>query len=121
MKYALANLLFLNFLHPDLPGLFADNRLHAVNGALWTLKIEVMFSLSVPLLVYAMRRWGHWQVMLLVYATSILYVYLIGWWGEHDGRSYGRSCSDSYPVRCAGLLLGVPCTTILSNLSAGGE
>ena len=66
-KYFGVNLLFLNFLQPDLPGVFVDNRLQAVNGALWTLKIEAMFYLAVPLLVWMMRKWGHWQVMLASY------------------------------------------------------
>jgi peptidoglycan/LPS O-acetylase OafA/YrhL len=48
IKYVLANLSFLNFLQLTLPGVFDNNKLAVVNGALWTLKIEVMFYLAFP-------------------------------------------------------------------------
>jgi peptidoglycan/LPS O-acetylase OafA/YrhL len=73
IKYIAANLVFLNFLHPDLPGLFANNTLQAVNGALWTLKIEVMFYLLVPVVVMMFRKFGRMRVMLLLYICSVVY------------------------------------------------
>ncbi len=69
-RYVGANLVFLNFLEPALPGLFADNRFTEVNGALWTLKIEVMFYLVLPLLgaimAWLKRQW--WVLVALLYA-----------------------------------------------------
>lgn len=75
MRYVGANLIFLNFLEPDLPGLFAGNRFTAVNGALWTLKIEVLFYALLPVLMMIMRRWGRWWPILLVcvYAAGELW------------------------------------------------
>lgn len=57
-KYVGANLCFLNFLHPDLPGVFdnAPNITASVNGALWTMKGEVLCYLSVPIVYKAIRR-----------------------------------------------------------------
>lgn len=73
LKYVSANLLFLNFLQSNLPGLFESNSLQAVNGALWTLKIEVMFYLSVPLVVMAFRKLGRMPVLLTLYICSVIY------------------------------------------------
>ena len=66
-RYVGANLIFLNFLQPDLPGLFEDQRLSVVNGALWTLKIEVMFYTLVPLLAWGLTRLGRaWWLAIVI-------------------------------------------------------
>lgn len=72
LKYIAANLVFLNFLQPNLPGLFESNAIQAVNGALWTLKIEVMFYLFVPLAVMAFRKFGRLTVIVALYIASVL-------------------------------------------------
>jgi peptidoglycan/LPS O-acetylase OafA/YrhL len=73
VKYVVGNLTFLNFLQPTLPGVFDTNKIAAVNGALWTLKIEVMFYLLVPLFVFLFRKFSHLQILILVYCLSVAY------------------------------------------------
>lgn len=73
LKYVVANLLFLNFLQPNLPELLEGNSLQAVNGALWTLKLEVMFYLCVPLAVLAFRKFGRLSVLIILYICSVIY------------------------------------------------
>ena len=58
ISYVLPNLAFLNFFEPTLPGLFEGHRNPAVNGALWTLKIEVMFYAALPVIWWFIRKPG---------------------------------------------------------------
>ncbi len=76
--YLAANLSYLNFLHPELPGLFQGNVVHAVNGALWTLKVEIAFYLSVPALVWIIGRVGAAPVLLSTYVLSSIYASFVG-------------------------------------------
>jgi peptidoglycan/LPS O-acetylase OafA/YrhL len=74
-KYLGANLLFLNFLAPALPGVFASNSTPAVNGALWTLKLEVAFYLFVPIMHWLCRRLGTKKVMSAIFLFSCAWKY----------------------------------------------
>ena len=74
-KYLGANLLFLNFLSPSLPGVFASNPLTAVDGALWTLKIEVVFYLFVPVIHNLCSRYGAKFVIGMIACLSCIWKY----------------------------------------------
>ena len=114
-KYVGANLLFLNFLAPSLPGVFTANSISAVNGALWTLKIEVAFYLAVPLLAYRCRRFGANTTLIVVAALSCLWKYGLLWLDSmHDSSAlHSRSMYGELQVQfpgqmiyfCAGILI----------------
>lgn len=74
VKYLASNLVFLNFLHPCLPGVFENNMMCVVNGSLWTLKVEEGFYLVLPILFYIMKRTKkQFLVLLSIYLCSIFY------------------------------------------------
>lgn len=66
------NLSFLNFMAPGLPGVFEANRFTEINGALWTLKIEVMFYLLLPILAFVLKiaGSGRWIVIAVIYFAA---------------------------------------------------
>lgn len=107
VTYVVANLAFLNFVQPSLPGVFEANRLPFVNGALWTLKIEVMFYMSVPIFVWAFRRTGRLPLLLVGYCLSVAYA---AWFA----RAAARTGSGLY------LELGRQLPGQLSYFLAGG-
>jgi peptidoglycan/LPS O-acetylase OafA/YrhL len=72
-RYLSANLALLNFLAPSLPGVFEGQPYTEVNGALWTLKIEVMFYAFVPAISWMCARLGRWRVIAALYALATLY------------------------------------------------
>ena len=78
-KYLGANLLFLNFLSPSLPGVFTSNGISAVDGALWTLKIEVAFYLFVPIMHALSRRFGAITVVGTLTGVSCIWRYGFAW------------------------------------------
>ncbi len=78
-KYIGWNLAFLNFMAPSLPGMFESNRFTEINGALWTLKIEVMFYLILPVLAFVLKiaGSGRWIVMAVIYLAAEAWRHLL--------------------------------------------
>lgn len=72
-KYLVSNLLFLNYLQPTLPGVFEKNALPFMDGALWTLKVEVLFYATVPIVHWLLARLNRNAVLLTLSLLSIGY------------------------------------------------
>lgn len=106
-KYLGANLLFLNFLAPSLPGVFTGNPTSVVNGALWTLKIELVFYLAVPLLAHGCRRFGAARTLLGLAVLSCFWKYGFVWLDSmHNSSSVApRSIYQELEVQFPGQLI----------------
>ena len=100
-EYLGANLCFLNFLHPSLPGVFEHPLItsNSVNPSLWTLKIEVGFYLIVPLMFLWLKKAKRpWLVLILVYVLAVLY--------RNGLNLYGDRTQQEMPIFLARQLPG---------------
>lgn len=70
LGFLLANLTFLNFLHPAIPGVFDLNSTPVMDGALWTIKVEVMFYVAVPIIIWLCRRLHRDALLWTLFAAS---------------------------------------------------
>ena len=107
LAYLGANLIFLNFLEPTLPGLFETNRFTVVNGALWTIKIEVMFYAALPLLAWALSKFQrHWITVLSCLALlSYLWSVVIPIWQHPLSAQLARQLPGQMMYFAAGMAL----------------
>jgi peptidoglycan/LPS O-acetylase OafA/YrhL len=106
LRYVAANLGFLGFLQPTLPGVFTDNVRPEVNGALWTMKIEVMFYALVPLLVWLFARAGRLLVIGAAYGLSMAYAGLMTVLAAQPEGDVYRELARQLPGQLAFLMAG---------------
>lgn len=107
LRYLAANLVFLNFLAPTLPGVFEGQPYTAVNGALWTLKIEVMYYAFVPVLAWMLARFGRWRVMLVLYVLAVVYSAVMGELHARTGAGFWLQLQRQLPGQLGYFLVGV--------------
>lgn len=74
-RYLFFNLCFLNYQQPTLPGVFEANAMPYVNSSLWTMKVEVLFYITVPLVHWFIGKWGKKKVLLTIIIGSLTYYY----------------------------------------------
>lgn len=98
--YLAANLSTLNFLHPTVGGVFAGNSFEHLNGALWSIKVELMFYALVPLLYWLSRRIPITLLIVAMIAAGAL------WWPvvTYLGALAGIEVPLSYKYQLPGQL-----------------
>lgn len=101
IKYFVSNLLFLNFLHPTLPGVFTGHFIPAVDGALWTIKVEVGFYIILPLIILLTNKWQSFRKALYflaaLYCSSIVFRQFFIFWGEQSHNDLLMDLSHQLP------------------------
>ncbi len=107
LRYLAANLVFLNFLAPTLPGVFEGQSYTEVNGALWTLKIEVMYYAFVPVLAWMLARFGRWRVMVVLYMLAVVYSAVMGELHARTGAGFWLQLQRQLPGQLGYFLVGV--------------
>lgn len=89
-KYLAANLSFLNYLQPTLPGVFEGNPQPFLNGSLWSMKVEVAFYVSAPVVYWLMTRTNRhvvlWSVYALCFAWDMWFRYRLSVTGDETYR-----------------------------------
>lgn len=97
VKYLGANLVFANFIAPKLPGVFEQNAVTVVNGALWTIKVELMFYLIVPVVSSAMKKLGSVPVFIVLYVCSFAYKEVLEHLALTQGVAWYRTLAMQMP------------------------
>jgi peptidoglycan/LPS O-acetylase OafA/YrhL len=110
-RYYAANLSLMNFLHPDIAGAFQENPMSAVNGALWTIKVEVMFYASIPVSGLLIWYFGLWRTAIAMSLVGFAWPLLVDWAGVHYQLNIPEQVSYQLPGQLhyfgLGILLGV--------------
>lgn len=106
-RYLASNLVFLNFLEPTLPGVFGDHPHQAVNGALWTLKVEVMFYAGLPILAWFLSRLPKYWLLGGLYLASIAWANLCWILADQTGHSFFILLERQIPGQLAFFIAGM--------------
>ncbi|WP_290700470.1 acyltransferase [Amphritea sp.] len=105
-KYAVSNLMFLNFLQPTLPGALLDNKMQALNGSLWTIKVEVMLYFIVPVLCFMYARIGKTQGFIVALIAGVTwFVYFSDYFNHPMGAVLAIQFPGQLPYFALGSVL----------------
>lgn len=103
-RYLAANLTFQNYLEPCLPGVFESQKICVVNGALWTIKIEEAFYLSLPILYWLSKkmRFNFYIIIIITYIASIAY---FNFFMAHDNYRIAKQLPGAFAFFASGILM----------------
>lgn len=106
LKYISSNLIFLNFLSPCINDVFSNNTICAVNGSLWTLKIEVGFYFILPFIYFLLKsKPNKTQNIVLFFLYFISYFYFYYFAEIRDNYLYAKQLPGALMYFICGILL----------------
>lgn len=116
-QYLLANLSFMNFLQPTLPGSLTQNDISALNGSLWTIKVEIMLYICIPLIVLLYNKLGVALTASAIFLFGITYfIYFTGYFDHNLGATIARQFPGQLPFFVLGSALSFIVITKLDTL-----
>lgn len=99
IKYFFVNIFYLNFLSPSVGQTLSELHVNAINGSLWTLKIEIMFYLAVPLIYFLYKKIG---------IIFIIFLYFISFfWKYFMNYLHLESLSHQFPGQLKFFVVGI--------------
>jgi peptidoglycan/LPS O-acetylase OafA/YrhL len=114
-RYIMVNFLLLNFLQPGIDGVFQVGAYQEINGALWTIKLEVMFYALVPLLYWAGRRWSFRATAIALIVIGLSWRPLLGFIASTGGINVHASIAHQLPGQLHFFGMGVLMFSVLER------
>lgn len=98
IKYLIANLTFLNFIEPCLPGLFSNNPVEtSVNGSLWSMKYEVIFYILVPFIIWLIKKYHKAYIIITIISLYIGFHAILDYLEFRTGNLFYHTVNNSSP------------------------
>ena len=115
LQYLSWNSIFLNFMHPCIGDVFDSNEICAVNGALWTLKLEVSYYIFIGIAVFFIKKHAYKLVVIftiisLLIETCLLFI-------PYLNESYALLLSNQIPFKFYYFGLGVIINNYYKSIS----
>lgn len=102
--YFIFNLLFLNFIQPWLPGVFLDHSIQNLNASLWTIKIEILLYLLVPILLFLKNKINFLYIFFVCLVISYIWTYYFNFISI---SSYSQAFARQLPGQLSFFIIGV--------------
>lgn len=120
-RYLAANLSTLNFLQPTIDGVFQGNPQLPINGALWSIKVEIMFYVCVPALYWIGHRIGFGKLAAGLIVAGTLWWPLLLWVGVQTGQDIALSYKFQLPGQLHYFALGVGLFAVTKGIIGRGS